>query len=153
MNEEEFKKYIRRKEKGVSILTWSYLVLIFIIYLMVTMYISDGNRDELSFYQSIVPLIVTSLIGSFSKGYYFSLVDLIFDNYKELVTDKVERNNRKVEGIVNFLTIVLLLRFLADMNTHENIFLTLGIVASSCLILLYVIAVYFKFEPLTKEKE
>lgn len=153
MNEKKLKKYIARKEKGVFILTWTYLILIMIIYLMVSMYISDGNRDELSLYQSIVPLIVTSLIGSFSKGYFFSLVDLIFDNYKELVTDKVERNNRKVEGIVNFLTIVLFLRFLADINNHENIFLTIGIVASSFLIFLYVIAIYFKFEPLTKQKK
>lgn len=151
MNEEELKKYLEYKELGVTILSGVYIGLILVIYITIGAYISDVDNSEQSIYQSIVPLIITGIIGGFSKGFYFSLVDLIFDNCEELVTEKVKRNNRKIEGLINYITILLLLRFLINMNTNENIFLNIAVIAIGCLSGLMIISFYFKFTPYTIE--
>ena len=152
MNEEEFKKFIKHKELGVSILSVIYIGLILVIYLTVFLYINELKNSEQDVYQSIIPLIITSVIGGYSKGFYFSLVDLIFDNEEKLVTEKVKKSNRKIEGMINFITIMLLVTFLISINTYESPLLTVAIIAIYSLISLLVVGMYFKFTPFTVEE-
>lgn len=152
MSEKEFEEIIRRKELGIRILSIVYLVLIIAIYFSISLYLSNVSEDDMRVHQSIVVLIITGVIGTYSKNLYISLVGMVFNDEERFFTEKIKQEKMRVEGIVNYLTILLLVAFLTNFTDHD-IYLKIAIACISALTLLIIIAIYFKFDPFEKDEK
>lgn len=134
---------IKKKESFAKFIKYLYLSLIGIIYLSIAIYLAVYLTEESSMYQSIILLIITGIIGTYSKNLYFNLIEYIFDN-KESLTTKIKQDNQKVEIIINWITLILIIGFI-QVFLPDNIYMKIAFFAVIGLIILPFIILAYKF--------
>ncbi|MEX3492059.1 hypothetical protein [Staphylococcus saprophyticus] len=143
MNDDIRKAFINEKNLGVKILSWFYLVIIFILYGSIYCYIQYSNSIEIASVQSLIILIVTTIGGNYSKQFYFNLVSLIIYHNETLETVVMKKWKAIVDTIVNYITLILLQVYV--MQVVENIYFTIaGFTILVFLSISAVIAQFFK---------
>lgn len=143
MNNEIWEAFINEKNLGVKILSWFYLVIIFVLYGSVYCYIQFSNNIELASVQSLIILIVTTIGGNYSKQYYFNLASLIIYHDEKLETVVMKKWKATIDTLVNYVTLLLLQVYV--MQVIENIYFTIaGVTILAFLSFSGVIAHFFK---------
>ncbi|HFN8439576.1 TPA: hypothetical protein ACHHBJ_002765 [Staphylococcus aureus] len=129
---------------GSKILSWVYLVLIFLVYVFVYIYITSDMSKEHSTIQSSILVIITSFIGTYSKQFYESMLYMIYNFEPDKVPKEINRIILKSFAMANFSTLMLLSVFILNLLKNQvSIFLLIVIIAMP--FLLYIIALFFKF--------
>ena len=133
-------------EKQANCLFKSYYVILFAFYIFTVWYILCGNfeDDRGNIYYSILPLIITGLMGTLSKSLLFSLLDIIHDNSLELMSNEVKRSKSVCEATTNILTVVLIIIYLMIIAIDSKLYLTVVIVIGVLLVMLFLLSLHYR---------
>lgn len=142
--DEYSRKEIRKRLFGVKLLSVIYIVLLSVIYYFVNIYVKSNNFTNSEHMQSIILILITSFMGTHSKEYYISLVQMIYNHQIECIPNVANKIILKITTVVNFLTLILLSKFLVEILTGRSSKLTL-IAILVIPTLLYAISLYYKF--------
>lgn len=135
---------MRERYLGSQILGKVYFTLIFFVYVFVYIYITSDMSKEYSNIQSLILVIITSFIGTYSKQFYESMLYMIYNFEPDRVPKEINRSILKNFAVTNFLTLMLLSAFISNLLKNQvSIFLLIGIIAIP--FSLYIIALFFKF--------
>lgn len=142
-------------EKQARCLFKFYYVILIALYLFTVLYIIFGNfeDDRGNIYYSILPLIITGLIGTLSKSLFFSLLDIIYDNSLELMSNKVKQDKSVVEATTNILTMTLFIVYIMVISIGSKLYLNTVIVICCLLIILFVISLCLRNNNIKKMKK
>lgn len=123
INKEVWEDFIKEKEKGITILSWFYVITIFVMYSSVFLYIKFSKNTEIVSFQALIILVLTVIGGNYSKQFYFNLTSYIIYYDQSLETLKMKKDKAKVETIINYLTLFLLQVYITQVveNTYFKI--------------------------------
>lgn len=151
-------RYIRRLERSSIKFTLIYKMIILILYGIISAsmsfhFFSDNNSSNDIFY-TVIPIIVVSIIGVFSKNFYINMLEYIFEFDSNLITLKVKRHKIITEMYINLLTINTLLIFVINLIDESNLFLILAvsILVITLFLFLGIAAIFELYENLSKIK-
>lgn len=135
---------MRERYRGAKILSWVYLVLIFIIYVFVFIYTRNDIIKNDENLQSFMLIIITSFIGTYGKQFYESMLYMIYNFELDRIPEEINRQILKNFAVTNLFTLMLLASFISHILKNQvNAFLLIGII--SLPFLLYLVSMFFKF--------
>lgn len=135
---------MRERYVGSKILSGVYLVLIFLVYIFIFIYISSDMNSGQSKVHSLILVLITSFIGTYSKQYYESMIYMIYNFEIDRVPKEINRIILRDFALTNWLTLLLLSSFFVHtLKDHVSIFVSLGVIALPHL--LYLVGLFFKF--------
>ncbi len=146
LEEETFKKYIEEKELGIKCLSIVYIILITAIYICLYLYINSNSSREIIGVQSFLLLIVTTILGNYSKELYLNLTNVILNYQEKMITPLIRSYKMFVTVWVNYITVILLLSYMGKviLDLNNVYFHIVGVLFSILLMLVGVITIFFK---------
>lgn len=135
---------MRERYVGSKILSGVYLTLIFLVYIFIFIYISSDMNSGQSKVHSLILVLITSFIGTYSKQYYESMIYMIYNFEIDSVPKEINRIILRDFAVTNWLTLLLLSSFFVHtLKDHVSLFVLLGVIALPHL--LYLVGLFFKF--------
>lgn len=162
MEEKNQSRYIRGLEKTALKFTMIYEVVVFLVYIIISLYLiihlyssfdNDNSLNE-SLY-TVIPLIAVSVMGVFSKELYFNILDYIFRFDRDSMTFAVKRHKAIFQMIVNVFTINILLSLALVLVGDNNfiLLLVISILVLSITLLVMIGAIVGIYENLSNIKK
>lgn len=127
---------------GAKILSWVYAILIGLVYIFVFIYIISDKQLAQGSIQSLILVFITSFLGTYSKQYYESMIQMIFNFKTDLIPNEINKMILKIFALTNWLTLSLLSSFFSRVLKDyfdPFIIVTISFIPS----LLYMVALFF----------
>ncbi|HCY9366212.1 TPA: hypothetical protein O2D32_002726 [Staphylococcus aureus] len=127
---------------GAKILSWVYAILIGLVYIFVFIYIISDKQLAQGSIQSLILVFITSFLGTYSKQYYESMIQMIFNFKIDLIPNEINKMILKIFALTNWLTLSLLSSFFSRVLKDyfdPFIIVTISFIPS----LLYMVALFF----------
>lgn len=138
------RKALKERVLGSKILSGIYIILIIIVYSFISTYIYTTQDRTNESIQSLILVLITSFLGTYSKQFYESMVYMIFNFEVDLIPYEVNRMMLKSFAMTNWLTILLLSAFFSHvLKGHLNVITLIAIICIPSF--LYIVALFFKF--------